>query len=204
MGTVKVHAPVEGFTGEVAGVAFDDGVATVDKDIQAAALGYFERKGYGIGKKATAADVPEPPDPRDLGTNGDGIEPVGTVLRDAAVDPRPGDFLAPTNAGEANPHGPEAISPEVHGSQGVRPVRGGPVAVDDLDVQDAAEKAHTEDISPPPAVDQAVEVAGEPPARSASKADWVTYATAAGLAEATAEAMTRDELADTYRPKAQG
>ncbi len=41
-------------------------------------------------------------------------EQIGTRLRDAAVDPRPGDFGAPTNAGEpgelGNPHGPTVVS----------------------------------------------------------------------------------------------
>ena len=42
---------------------------------------------------------------------------IGTPLRDAAVDPRPSDFLAPTNAGKpgpaGNPHGPNVVSPEI-------------------------------------------------------------------------------------------
>lgn len=33
----------------------------------------------------------EPVDPRTIGTDGDGIVRLGTSLRDAAVDPRPGD-----------------------------------------------------------------------------------------------------------------
>lgn len=72
---------------------------------------------------------------------------VGTQLRDAAVDPKPSDFLVPTNAGAAgalgNPHGPTVVSPEIHGSQGVRPVAPGPVS-DDPDVQEAAETDHLE------------------------------------------------------------
>lgn len=52
---------------------------------------------------------------------------IGTSLRDATVDPRPDDFLPPTNAGEpgelGNPHGPTVVSPEIHASEGVRPVR---------------------------------------------------------------------------------
>lgn len=31
---------------------------------------------------------------------------IGAPIRDAAVDPRPEDFIAPVNAGEADPHGP--------------------------------------------------------------------------------------------------
>ncbi len=70
----------------------------------------------------------------------DGPTVVGTPLRDAAVDPRPGDFLAPTNAGKADPHGPLVVAPGIHAveSQVVRP---GQVFVNDLAAQDAAETA---------------------------------------------------------------
>lgn len=40
--------------------------------------------------------------------------PVGGRLRDAAVDPHKDDYLAPTNAGKADPHGPEVVSPGLH------------------------------------------------------------------------------------------
>lgn len=49
----KITTPVEGFTGQVAGVAFANGVGETDDPI---ALGYFERRGYGIEK----ADAPAP------------------------------------------------------------------------------------------------------------------------------------------------
>lgn len=44
-------------------------------------------------------------------------EPVrdGSRLRDAAVEPHPDDHLAPTNAGKADPHGPEVVSPGIDG-----------------------------------------------------------------------------------------
>lgn len=80
------------------------------------------------------------PDPRDVTT-----AHVGTRLRDAAVDPRPGDFLPPTNAGAdgelGNPHGPHVVAPGIHGSEQLRPVRPGPVS-DDPAVQSAEETAH--------------------------------------------------------------
>lgn len=51
----------------------------------------------------------------------------GTPLRDAAVNPKPSDFLPPTNAGVAgpggNPHGPNVISPEIHAFEGVHTIR---------------------------------------------------------------------------------
>lgn len=68
-------------------------------------------------------------------------EQIGTPLRDAAVDPEEGDFLAPINAGDEDPHGPLVISPEIHASQGVHPVRPGAVS-GTAATQDAAEKAH--------------------------------------------------------------
>lgn len=70
---------------------------------------------------------------------------VGTPLRDAAVDPAPGDFLPPVNAGlegeEGNPHGPNVYAPGIHGEQGIRPVLAGPVDADPA-TQSAAESAH--------------------------------------------------------------
>lgn len=81
-----------------------------------------------------------PLDPRNLET-----QLVGTPTRDGAVDPRPGDFLGPTNAGEdgeqGNPHGPHVISPGIHALQDVRPVRPGEVDADP-EAQDAAEREH--------------------------------------------------------------
>lgn len=79
-------------------------------------------------------------DPRDY------VEPtrVGTSLRDAAVDPRPSDFLAPSNAGAegelGNPHGPHVISPGLHGDESVRTIATGPVSGDKA-VQEAKEDA---------------------------------------------------------------
>lgn len=80
----------------------------------------------------------EPVDPRTLDT---GV--VGTPLRDAAVDPRPEDFLPPTNAGEANPHGPLVVSPGIHAIE-TQVVRPGPVHVEDLAAQQKAETAQAE------------------------------------------------------------
>ena len=66
-------------------------------------------------------------DPRTVGHVQD-----GTKLRDAAVDPKPGDYLPPTNAGLAgeagNPHGPNVIAPEIHGTEGVHTIRPGLVS----------------------------------------------------------------------------
>lgn len=61
-------------------------------------------------------------DPRDVHTTRQ-----GTPIRDAAVDPRPGDFLSPVNAGQANPHGPEVVAPGIH-AHGAKPVLPGDVS----------------------------------------------------------------------------
>ncbi|MFY7065992.1 hypothetical protein ACOQFV_09035 [Nocardiopsis changdeensis] len=48
MAEFKVTAPDEGFSGEVAGVVFSKGAATVDSDDNRAALAYFRRRGYKV------------------------------------------------------------------------------------------------------------------------------------------------------------
>lgn len=53
-----ITTPVKGFTGIVAGVAFANGVGETEDPI---ALGYFERRGYGI-EGADAPEVVEIPD----------------------------------------------------------------------------------------------------------------------------------------------
>ena len=84
-----------------------------------------------------------PQDPRTIED-----EQVGTRLRDGAVDPRPGDFLGPTNAGAegelGNPHGPTVVNPEIHAMQDNRPVRPGAVS-DGAEVQSADETEHLQE-----------------------------------------------------------
>ena len=113
---------------------------------------------------------------------------IGTPLRDAAVDPKQGDFLAPTNAGEANPHGPDVVNPEIHASQGLRPVRPGDVP--EADTQDGNEKDHTVEL-------QAGKTA-EQPAGNASRSDWFDYAVAQGHQPGSLEDFTRDEIRDLF------
>lgn len=55
-----VHTPVEGFTGTVVGVHFQDGVGNTDDP---AALGYFQSAGYRIEDAATVAPSAPPVDP---------------------------------------------------------------------------------------------------------------------------------------------
>lgn len=128
----KVEAPNKDYNGPGPGDAvFENGVAEVDDEN---ALNYYRAAGYTVsGKQENAPESPEPPDPREVGE-----EVLGTRLRDAAVDPEPSDFLAPTNAGKGNPHGSSVISPEIHasGPAGIRP---GEVFVEDVDKQEKRE-----------------------------------------------------------------
>lgn len=60
MAKIKVKAPQKDFTGEVCGVAFVKGEATVDTAEQLSAVHYFRRHGFdvaGYGRKA--AEKPE-------------------------------------------------------------------------------------------------------------------------------------------------
>lgn len=136
---MKIHSPAAGYTGKdrygETVLDFKDGVAEHEGDLPSGIRQYLVGAGYGVGSKKAAEPepTPEPADPRDLD---DGV--VGTRLRDAAVDPRSEDFLAPINAGEANPHGPNVVSPEIHasGPAGIVP---GNVWVEDPDKQEKRE-----------------------------------------------------------------
>ncbi|TMU98093.1 hypothetical protein [Streptomyces sp. DASNCL29] len=109
MTTYNITAPEDRFSGEVAGVTFSQGKGTLDGDSDGAtaALSYFRRRGYGINGSDPEArrDAHEPTDPRTVQQVDAG------ALRDGAVEPRPGDAGLPTNAGEANPHGAQVVSP---------------------------------------------------------------------------------------------
>lgn len=102
-----IYAPVKGFNGDgPAGLEFRNGRAETDDE---AVIAYAKRRGYGIGKPAGEPEPePEPADPRDIAT-----EQVGAPMRDAAVEPHPGDHLPPTNAGDANPHGTDVVAPGI-------------------------------------------------------------------------------------------
>lgn len=218
----KIEAPNKEYNGTgPGGAVFKDGVAETDDE---AALNYYRAAGYSVSGKV---DNPiesdsEQPDPREYED-----EAVGTRLRDAAVDPRPEDFLAPINAGEANPHGPAVVSPEIHasGPSGVRP---GEVFVEDPAKQEAREKAYAEarlierkhvaevvaeevdledrgeiGISDPGSAEAGRREAKESdadgaPAKSDNKAAWVAYAVAQGADETEADGSTKAELIERY------
>lgn len=141
MAKVKVYAPNEEFEGAVAGVAFARGVGEAELEEGSLTRRYFERAGYGIGKRPPKAEPA--PEPAVSALEASAIASVGGRLRDAAVDPHPDDFLPPVNAGKADPHGPHVVSPEIHhdGPAGLRP---GVVAVDDPSRQSAEESAIAE------------------------------------------------------------
>lgn len=117
---MKIHAPNPHYTGtDLYGTTtvldFHDGVAEHDGALPAGVKAYLASAGYGLGRKPKAPEGNslEVPDPRDQS-----LQQVGAPLRDAAVNPQPGDFLPPINAGkegpEGNPHGPNVVAPEIH------------------------------------------------------------------------------------------
>lgn len=192
---MKISSPDKTYTGtSVYGATtldFKDGAAEVD-DLPAGVRLYLQSAGYGIDSKATPPEAPEIPDPRDST-----VEQVGTALRDSAVDPHEEDFLPPTNAGkpgsEGNPHGPHVVSPELHASQGVRPVKGGPV--EEADEQEPAELTHAEAAASGDVLTDAVSSGAERPAGNASQEAWAEYATAQGK---DVEGLSRNEIRDLF------
>lgn len=134
----KVESPNKDYSGLGPGNAvFKDGTAETD---DGAALNYYRSAGYAVDGKVEnpVKPTPEPPDPREVGD-----EVLGTRLRDAAVDPKPEDFLPPVNAGQDNPHGSNVVSPEIHasGPAGIRP---GDVFVEDIAKQEKRESEFAE------------------------------------------------------------
>ena len=194
---VKIIAPNREYNGTVGDVQFKDGVADTDNP---AVLAYCRNAGYEVGGQTMApAEDPAPADPRQVGG---GL--IGTPLRDAAVDPKPGDFLAPVNAGSANPHGPEVVSPEIHASPGPTPLV--PGLVSDVPAEQearesaAAEQALIEQKPVGDVVRALAEARPEQPAGNASQeawADWV-LATRPELEPELVRAMKRDDLRAEY------
>lgn len=182
------------YTGTIAGIEFKDGEPVSATDAAqakaastiSAVAAYAKRHGLTFGDDDLLYVGPALPvaavDARDAGTR-----LVGTPLRDAAVDPKPSDYLPPTNAGKADPHGPDVVSPEIHGA-GLAEVVPGPVDPDPDD-QEADETAATV---------EAADVVLEQPARNGTKAAWLAYAVSQGADEDQIHDLTRDELAEQY------
>ena len=119
----KIVAPNKEYNGFIGPVEFRDGKAETDNQ---AVISYAREHGYEVdGETREMPAAPDMPDPRDSSN-----VQLGTALRDAAVDPQEGDFLPPVNAGkpgpEGNPHGPNVVSPGIHGV-GTGPIVPGPV-----------------------------------------------------------------------------
>lgn len=191
---MKVHAPNPAFSGTTVGVVFKDGVADFDPKQNGAAEAYFRRRGFGLGKPA---ELPAAP-----GTDARHVTQVrvGAPLRDAAVDPEPEDFLPPTNAGEADPHGLLVVSPEIHGPAGPKGIRPGPVAVDDPARQSAqetelAQAVLVDQVPVPVATSMAVP---ERPAVRAPATDWRDFAVAQGLDPIEAAETSKEKLIARY------
>ena len=145
---MKIKSPIEGFTSTTyvgpLVLDFKDGVADVDeKTVPAGVLGYLQQQGFTVdGKRVEPADLvlPDAPQPTVVDSRDVTEVQIGTKARDAAVDPRPEDFLPPVNAGKADPHGPQVVAPQIHAAK-EQPVRPGPVS-DDNAVQEKAESEH--------------------------------------------------------------
>ncbi|NAE18074.1 hypothetical protein [Enterococcus hirae] len=100
----RIEAPHKE-NGEVTGVGglvFTNGVATTD-DVQL--IAYCVEAGYIVD-----GEQPVEPDPQPDSRKVETVVQVGSPLRDAAVDPEPGDFGVPTGAGAVDPQGPEGVS----------------------------------------------------------------------------------------------
>lgn len=188
---MKIKSPDKTYTGVsrygATTLSFQDGVAEHEGTLPAGVRLYLQGAGYGLDSEADVAKEEAPADPRDL-TH----EQLGSPLRDAAVDPKPSDFLAPVNAGKegdtGNPHGPNVVSPELHGSQGVRPVTPGPVK--EAAKQEPVEVAHTE-----ASRDNGDLTGIARPGGNASQEAWTEYAIAQGK---DVDGLGRDAIRDLF------
>jgi hypothetical protein len=196
---MKIKSPDKTYTGTstygTLRLDFTDGVAETDEELPAGVRQYMVGAGYGIDADPKPVDTAtEPADPRELG---DDI--LGTRLRDAAVDPHDEDFLPPTNAGKENPHGPKVVAPEIHASQGVRPVK--PGEVPEADEQGPRELSNTTAVQVDGAVD-AVASTNDRPAGNASRDEWESYALANGKTTDDLDGLGRNEIRDLFDEEA--
>jgi hypothetical protein len=178
----RITTPVPGYSGQGPGnLHFNNGVAETDDE---AIIAYCRGAGYGIDGEPPKREQPQPPDPREVTDT-----VIGAPVRDAAVDPRPGDFRAPVNAGQANPHGPDVYAPGLPGG-GLQPTAP-PPDPDDTGI------AHG---------DSEINQAGPdapPPAQSAPVAEWRQWVLTNKVdndpaVHAEVEKMTKAELVKRY------
>ncbi|MCB5168002.1 hypothetical protein LG634_24640 [Streptomyces bambusae] len=102
---ITINSPESGFSGEVAGVQFSRGEATLDPGAggATAALAYFHRRGYRITDSGTVREDPAEPDPHADDAFDPAAHTVAEViayLNDADDDER-ARVLAAEEAGEA-------------------------------------------------------------------------------------------------------
>lgn len=103
---LTITSPEPGFSGEIAGVVFAKGAATLDAAVHVAALAYFRRRGYLVAEvepeqvdEAPVAVAPtEPPEVFDPAAHN--VGDVLAYLTDADEDER-ARVLAAEAAGEA-------------------------------------------------------------------------------------------------------
>ncbi|MDX3087186.1 hypothetical protein PV620_30240 [Streptomyces sp. ME02-6978a] len=173
----RITTPVPGYSGQGPGnLHFNNGVAETDNE---AIIAYCRSAGYGIDGEPPEREAPQVPDPREVTT-----VVVGAPARDAAVDPKPGDFRPPVNAGEANPHGPEVYAPGLPGG-GLQPTA--PPA----DPDEVTSGEHEAGPDTPP------------PAQSAPVAEWRQWVITSVVdndpeVHAEVEKMTKAELIKKY------
>lgn len=101
-GDAKITSPVPGFTGEVVGVRFTDGVATIPAGQKIAALEYFARHRYAIDREvevggpdgitvpASEAEKPDPKSKTPKGHDAAGPDPIPGSNAPAEADPAQG------------------------------------------------------------------------------------------------------------------
>lgn len=191
----RIKAPVEGYNGRIGDVEFRDGVAETDN---LSVISYCRNAGYEVdGETAESGEPAEPVDSRDV----ERVE-LATPLRDAAVQPEPRDFLPPTNAGQADPHGPAVVAPGVHAAPPA-PIVPGPVSSDPAAQQEAetemADRVLVQGEAATSATGQ-----DQPPAQSAPKAEWVAYASRHHDNRDELEAMTKAELIKGFGRRREG
>jgi hypothetical protein len=137
----------------------------------------------------------------------------GPESNDAAVQKNAGGpvsdaFLPPTNAGDADPHGPLVVSPGLHGV-GPGPIRPGEVYVDDVARQEKEETELAEAVlveHAPATVAEGIDESGDAsdaresdlPAKSAKKAVWVDFAVSRGMDRDEAEDMKLADLRERF------
>lgn len=193
----RIVAPNGEYNGQIGDVVFKDGVVETDN---AAVISYCRGAGYEVdGVTDNPAALP-----RVEVDSGRTQQPPAAPLRDAAVDPRPGDFLPPVGAGQADPHGTEVVSPEIHAS-GTTPLVPGPVPDDPGAQQDReSEAARLSLVEQQPAGEVVAQLADtevlEQPAKNASQEAWADWAIATHpeLDPKSLRAMKRDDLRSAY------